>query len=126
MRFDNNEVRAMRPDDRLYNDRKWHNARTNYLGRYPVCVGCAAIGKLEPATAVDHIKPHNGNVEAFWDEGNWQPCCAWHHNSIKASLERMWFAKQVTIDALVLTSPEAIALTRKKMKIQIGLDGWPA
>ena len=78
-----------------------------------------------PATVVDHIVPAEGNQLRFWDQGNWQPCCAWHHNSIKASLEKMWRKREIKVEALSLASREAIALTKRRMKVQIGLDGWP-
>jgi 5-methylcytosine-specific restriction protein A len=34
---------------------------------------------LTPATAVDHIQPHRGDYELFWDSDNWQPLCATCH-----------------------------------------------
>jgi len=41
-------------------------------------------GKLcvckRPATVVDHIKPHRGDMKLFWDRGNWQPLCGSCHS----------------------------------------------
>ncbi|WP_085981300.1 MULTISPECIES: HNH endonuclease signature motif containing protein [unclassified Paenibacillus] len=48
-------------------------------------------GKLEPATVVDHITPHKGDMGLFWDQGNWQPLCATCH-SIKTAKEDGGFA----------------------------------
>lgn len=32
-------------------------------------------GKVVGATQVDHVTPHKGNPELFWDEANWQSLC---------------------------------------------------
>ena len=42
-----------------------------YLERHPLCVACRAEGRLEPATVVDHVVPHRGDLVLFWDERNW-------------------------------------------------------
>lgn len=64
-------------------DSKWRKARLEFLAANPTCRYCAA-----PATVVDHIKPHRGDMKLFWSRSNWQPLCAHHHNSLKQSLER--------------------------------------
>ena len=61
-------------------DRRWQKAREIYLRKHPLCVKCRAAGKLTPATVVDHIIPHRGNQQLFWDESNWQPLCENCHN----------------------------------------------
>lgn len=68
--------------DRGY-DHNWDKARLDFLNRLPTCRFCK-----EPATVVDHIKPHKGDPRLFWDRTNWQPLCAHHHNSTKQRLER--------------------------------------
>lgn len=30
--------------------------------------------------AVDHIIPHKGDPELFWDQDNWQSLCKPHHD----------------------------------------------
>ena len=37
-------------------------------------------GNLTPATVVDHIIPHRGDMKLFWDESNWQALCESCHN----------------------------------------------
>lgn len=32
------------------------------------------------ATVVDHIIPHRGNKDLFWDESNWQALCKKCHD----------------------------------------------
>jgi 5-methylcytosine-specific restriction protein A len=45
--------------------------------RAPVMSDCYEGGRLTPATQVDHVVPHRGNVDLFWDEANnWQSLCA--------------------------------------------------
>ena len=62
--------------------RTWQKARAVYLQEHPLCVECQREGRVTPATVVDHIVPHRGNQELFWDvEGNWQSLCAAHHNA---------------------------------------------
>ena len=41
-----------------------------------------------PATVVDHIVPHKGDMALFWDKSNWQGLCAHCHNSHKQRREK--------------------------------------
>lgn len=43
-------------------------------------------GQLTEAKVVDHIKPHRGDKELFWDSTNWQSLCKRHHD-IKTATE---------------------------------------
>jgi len=43
-------------------------------------VHCQQRGKLTPATVVDHITPHRGDWDLFWDSSNWQPLCKPDHD----------------------------------------------
>lgn len=65
--------------DRGY-DNRWRRARSKYLKEHPLCVKCMAEGKLTKATVVDHIVPHRGNEDLFWDESNWQALCKSCHD----------------------------------------------
>nr|WP_133580653.1 HNH endonuclease signature motif containing protein [Aureibacillus halotolerans] len=60
---------------RGYNTR-WRKARQAYLAAHPVCVECKRM-----ANVVDHITPHKGDDDLFWDQGNWQAMCTSCHNS---------------------------------------------
>lgn len=73
--------------ERGYNSR-WRKARKTYLSSHPLCVMCQAEGRVTAATVVDHITPHKGDQELFWNTDNWQSLCAPHHNSHKQSLEK--------------------------------------
>ena len=61
-------------------DARWRAARKRYLKRYPLCIECQRKGKFTPATVVDHILPHRGDEDLFWDESNWQPLCKHCHD----------------------------------------------
>lgn len=61
-------------------DSKWRIARAKFLKVNPLCVRCKAEGRLVKATVVDHIIPHRGNKELFWDECNWQALCKRCHD----------------------------------------------
>lgn len=60
--------------------REWQKARKFFLNRHPWCVRCKKKGRLVPATVVDHIKPHRGDPDLFWDEKNWQTLCKSCHD----------------------------------------------
>ena len=60
-------------------DARWRRARRMYLRENPLCAECLKEGRTEAATVVDHIIPHKGDYEMFWDSENWQPLCVRHH-----------------------------------------------
>ena len=51
-------------------DSAWRKARAAYLRKHPICVSCG-----RPAIIVDHIIPHKGDKDLFWDSKNWQQLC---------------------------------------------------
>lgn len=79
---------------------RWRKARLAYLSEHPLCVYCEREGRVQAAEVVDHIKPHKGEMELFWDQDNWQSLCKPHHDSVKQSEER-------------------------NDRQEIGQDGWP-
>jgi 5-methylcytosine-specific restriction endonuclease McrA len=68
----------------------WTKARKRYLSEHQLCVMCAAMTppRITPANVVDHVIPHQGNQELFWDESNWAALCKQHHDSDKQMYER--------------------------------------
>jgi 5-methylcytosine-specific restriction protein A len=42
---------------------------------------CEQMNRINPATVVDHIEPHKGDMVKFWDETNHQGLCTPCHNS---------------------------------------------
>jgi len=67
---------------------KWQKARAGYLAKHPLCAMCQQRGVIEPATVVDHIKPHRNDMKLFWDSTNWQALCSNCHSSHKQRLEK--------------------------------------
>jgi len=67
-------------------DAKWRKARAVYLAKHPLCIVCMKDNKITPATVVDHIKPHKGDMVLFWDRSNWQSLCKRCHD-IKTATE---------------------------------------
>ncbi|WP_269448179.1 HNH endonuclease [Lentibacillus sp. JNUCC-1] len=51
-----------------------------FLRRNPLCVHCTDSGMTVPATEVDHIVPHRGDRDLFWDPNNHQGLCKSCHS----------------------------------------------
>ena len=66
----------------------WRKARAEFLAQHPWCRFCAEVGRQMRATVVDHIVPHRGDAELFWDRSNWQSLCDTHHSSTKQAQEK--------------------------------------
>ena len=66
---------------------RWQKARLQYLRTYPLCVMCGKKGLFVKADVVDHIVPHKGDMNLFWDRNNWQALCYDHHNVDKQRME---------------------------------------
>ena len=58
----------------------WRKAREGFLARHPFCVQCEAEGFPRLAAVVDHVIPHKGDKQLFWNRNNWQPLCKRHHD----------------------------------------------
>ena len=97
--------------ERGYNHR-WAKARVTFLHRNPLCIGCLAMSKTEAATIVDHVDPHHGDPDKFWDTSMWQACCKWHHDSVKQRLERMFETGRATLADLWLNSAMAVRIAQ--------------
>jgi 5-methylcytosine-specific restriction protein A len=66
---------------------RWGKARDVYLAQHPLCIACHNQGIVQAAQVVDHIIPHKGDYDLFWDVDNWQPLCATHHNAKTNSMD---------------------------------------
>lgn len=62
---------------------RWQKARERFLAAHPLCVYCEREGRVTAASVVDHVTPHRGDDEMFWDQTNWQALCAPCHSSRK-------------------------------------------
>jgi len=61
-------------DDPRYRTSRWTKLRAAILRRDPLCRYCAARGRAEAATTVDHIVPV-ARGGAFWSQDNLAPAC---------------------------------------------------
>ena len=71
---------------RGYNYR-WSKYRKIFLKENPLCVFCSKMGKVVAANVVDHIEPHKGDYNLFWNKSNHQPLCTTCHQSTKQIIE---------------------------------------
>lgn len=69
---------------RGYDDR-WRRASKRFLQDHPLCQVHLEDNLLVSASCVDHIIPHKGDYELFWDEANWQSLCKPCHDRKTAS-----------------------------------------
>lgn len=87
----------------LYDTSRWrYRIVPAHLHIEPLCRICMKSNRITEARVIDHIVPHKGKHELFFNTDNLQSLCFSCHNSIKQSEER--------------TGRERSA---------IGLDGWP-
>ena len=64
----------------LYNRGKWGELRAMQLLLQPFCVECAKAGRRRRAEEVDHITPHKGDEELFFNVDNLQSLCKSCHS----------------------------------------------
>ncbi|WP_286929224.1 HNH endonuclease [Pseudomonas sp. UBA7721] len=77
---------GMTSSQRGYNY-KWQKARERYLEENPLCAYCAKTGRTTAASVVDHVVPHRGDRDLFWNRDNWQPLCKTCHDTVKQAEE---------------------------------------
>src|SRR5574338_248955 len=65
----------------LYSTSRWQQMRYRQLRNSPLCKHCMNEGKVIEATVADHITPHRGDTRLFWDAGNLQSLCDYHHRA---------------------------------------------
>ena len=75
----------------LYNNRRWHARRKQQLQQHPLCCMCLANHRVTAATVADHISPHNGDLDLFWN-GLLQSLCSPCHNSLKQQVEKRGYS----------------------------------
>jgi 5-methylcytosine-specific restriction protein A len=60
---------------RWYHSVRWRRASKAFLAEHPLCNMCLAKRRDVAAYLVDHVVPHQGSYDLFWDESNWQGLC---------------------------------------------------
>ncbi|WP_421925495.1 HNH endonuclease [Neoaquamicrobium sediminum] len=91
---------------------RWAKASKGHLAAHPLCRGCEAVGRVSAAVLTDHVIPHKGDMNLFWDSSQWQSSCQWHHDVVKQRLELLFVKGEIGQAELWLDSAAAIALTR--------------
>lgn len=76
----------------LYTHSKWRSLRARQLDTEPLCRMCTRQGRVKLATICDHVEPHRGDLEKFWN-GPFQSLCKRCHDSAKQSEEKGGSAK---------------------------------
>jgi len=74
---------------KLYKTARWQRLRWKVIEEAHFT--CSMCGRLEGNTrelVADHIIPHKGNEELFWDRGNLQCLCRHCHDTVKKRMER--------------------------------------
>lgn len=72
---------------RLYWTARWRKIAKAQLDEHPLCIMCEGEGVIERATVCDHVVPHRGDVDLFWN-GERQSLCKDHHDRAKQREER--------------------------------------
>ena len=67
----------------------WQKTSRQFLQAHPLCEECRKQGKYVKATVMDHVKPHRGDEELFWDRSNWRALCKRCHDW-KTMTEDRW------------------------------------
>ena len=104
---------------------RWDRVSRVFRGAHPLCLGCEAMGRVSVTEVVDHVVPHKGSAELFWDQSRWQPACRFHHDVVKQILEAMFARGAVGEADLWLNSSKAIAIAKRE-RSSTGADGWPS
>ncbi len=83
--------RNQQPWRRWYWTARWRAKAKAQLAAEPLCAICLKAGRVTAATVADHIAPHRGDYDLFWD-GPLQSLCdeyPWRcHSSVKQREER--------------------------------------
>lgn len=69
--------------DPRYHTARWQARAKDQLTREPLCAHCLRDGLVMAARVADHVVPHKGNDEAFWN-GELQSLCTSHHGTKSA------------------------------------------
>ena len=109
-------LRLRRPpikERRLYDSVQWRKVAKRFLSANPLCAICREIGRDTAATTVHHKIKHEGNVELFWDEDNFESVCASCHSGIVRVVEHHGFSQACDINGLPLDSNHPFNKRRK-------------
>ena len=79
--FTNTSRRSTTRHQKLYGSQAWRKASAAFLAKHRICIDCKARGRIVASEVTDHIIPHNGDLELFWQSSNWAARCWGCHSS---------------------------------------------
>ena len=88
--------------NRWYDTQRWRHLREICLDKNPLCAMCLKMGRETPASVVDHIEPHNGNYDLFWEVNNLQSLCASCHSGSKRHQENTGYSPGCDVNGFPL------------------------
>jgi 5-methylcytosine-specific restriction protein A len=100
------------PWTKWYKHRRWKRMRLAQLAIEPLCAICKAKGKVEPATIVDHVEKHFGDIDKFWT-GKLQSVCRQCHEVRKKFIESRGYDRVVGADGWPLDPKHPANLPRE-------------
>ncbi len=68
---------------KLYNNKRWRSYRRMFLSEHPLCINFTQCHR--EATVVDHVVPHDGDRDKFWEVDNHSAMCKPCHDSKTAT-----------------------------------------
>lgn len=86
------------PNRRWYDTTRWRRAAKAFLTQNPLCIMCLTAGRVTPANTVDHVIPHKGDYDLFWNQENWSPLCAACHSAQKQTQELHGYTQAAGLD----------------------------
>lgn len=98
--------------DAMY-DSKWESYRRRFLDVNPECYACG-----HPATVVDHIQAHKGDINLFWKVDNYIPLCVVDHNTVTTKFERKQTGLATVVKKIKWLNDKRLSLgLSKKVKV---------
>jgi 5-methylcytosine-specific restriction protein A len=81
---------------------RWDREARQFRKQHPLCALCLASvpKRYAQADVVDHVVPHKGDMELFWDRTNWQSLCKPCHDGTKQQQEVKGYSKALGDDGL--------------------------
>lgn len=96
---------ATRDEYRLwYGTAKWRRLSKWKKAVNPLCEYCQQAGWITKTEVVDHIVPHKGDINLFYDSSNLRSSCKRCHDSIAKKKDKQGFAPGVGKDGVPLDS----------------------
>lgn len=82
---------------RWYGLQRWRRRSLAQLRAEPLCAMCLQAGRTTAASVADHVVPHRGDEEAFWN-GKLQSLCDHCHSQTKQREEARGYGDAVGED----------------------------